>query len=75
MDMLPGTRPSFNKWMKPDTAIPEWFEVKGRELSSDRSKRKRMEKHYPEVELTVIGRAEYSALKTVFKPLLGELWE
>lgn len=51
----------------------EYVEVKGRELSRDRTKWKRMAKFYPNVKLTVIGEAEYFRLTQQFWAL--EHWE
>jgi hypothetical protein len=72
-DTLPGERPGFPPGQI--SAVEEWFEVKGRETSSDRSKLKRMKKHYPSIHVTTIGSKEYRELTKLYRPLLGELWE
>jgi hypothetical protein len=41
----------------------EWLEVKGYETSRDRTKWRRLAKHYPEVKLTVIGPDLYKSIK------------
>jgi hypothetical protein len=41
----------------------EFLEVKGWETSRDRTKWKRMKKHYPLVTLVVLGRKEYRTLE------------
>ena len=71
--MFPGTRPPVSDGQL--SAVPEWFEVKGREVSSDRSKAKRMAKHFPEVQVSQLDSKSYRELTKIFKPLLIEVWE
>lgn len=56
----------------PDGSI-EYLEVKGRETSKDRTKWSRLRKHYPDVKLIVIGKAEYRLLCQRFGDL--PFWE
>lgn len=74
-ETIPGSRPDISMVAGAISVVEEEFEVKGRETGSDRSKAKRMSKHYPDVTLTRIGKAEYRALEKLYKPILGELWE
>lgn len=53
---LPDFRVTF-----PDGSV-EYREVKGYETSKDRTKWTRMRKHYPNVKLRIIGKADYQAL-------------
>ena len=52
----------------------EYFEIKGRELGSDRSKAKRMKKVFPGVQVTQIGKQEYRGLETFWSRMLPN-WE
>jgi hypothetical protein len=67
---LPGARP----WTVNLTDCLEIFEVKGREVGSDRSKMRRMRKHYPEIQLTLIGAVEYRAMAGFWKTIING-WE
>lgn len=42
----------------------EYLEVKGREVSKDRTKWKRMREYYPHVKLSVLGAPAYKSLQT-----------
>ena len=52
----------------------EWFEVKGREVSGDKTKAKRMRKHYPEIIITQIGSSDYRELCKRYAGLIAH-WE
>jgi hypothetical protein len=83
-DILPGKRPEKDmpfpgnkvKRDRPrvQTIRGEYFEVKGREMPSDRSKAKRMAKHFADVRVTQIGRHEYLALAMFWFKLIP-MWE
>ena len=82
-DILPGKRPTEDRRVRagntikgtfPEVLRGEFFEVKGREMPSDRSKAKRMAKCFPEVQVTQIGRHEYLALAMFWFKLIP-MWE
>lgn len=52
----------------------EWFEVKGKEVSGDRMKARRMKRHYPEFIITVIGASDYRELCERYAGLIP-FWE
>jgi hypothetical protein len=56
----------------PDGSV-EYLEVKGYETSKDRTKWSRMRKHYPNVKLRIIGKAEYRKMCMDFGGL--PFWE
>lgn len=58
----------------PAHILGEYVEVKGREVGTDRSKRKRMAKHYPGIPVTQVGAHEFFILATVFAKSIP-LWE
>lgn len=58
----------------PGDIVGEYVEVKGSEQGSDRSKRKRMAKHYPDVSVSQVGPGEFAALATVFAGSI-RMWE
>lgn len=51
-----------------------YYEIKGREKAQDRSKWKRLKKHYPEIELIVIGSDAYKELEKTYGPRIPK-WE
>lgn len=71
-----GTRsylPDFKIW-ETETSTPYYVEVKGWMDAKSKTKLKRMEKYYPNIEVRIVGEKEYKEIKRKVAPFIKN-WE